>query len=211
MSANRPRHQRWWDFSSSLENIQDSLRPSILVTHLLPEEELQLELHIAWYRNLLGRLIIDHPGRYILVAAVVVFVTAVIASTYNFHWSILLIPIFLFVSLYLLALHQWVIYLQYRILKTNARFIVSVPQPNQFPLLDTIEIKGLPQVVDPNWSKNFIWRVFQFFTGARDIYISLVPFSFVDGSAKLSNALIVPDVMPEDVFELKRLVFPIQK
>lgn len=173
----------------------------------MPGEELQLEIHLAWYRDILGRLLIDRFGWFLLLAGVVTFITAVLTATQNYHWGIAFIPAFLFGSLFLLALYQRIIYQQYRLQKTNARFIVSIPQPNGFPLADNIELKGLPQVVDPNWSKSFFWRVFQFFTGARDIYISLVAYQFVEGTAKVGGALIIPDVMPEDVFELKRHVF----
>ncbi len=199
--------RRYWDFSASLTNIQDSFKPSDLEDRLMPGEELQLEIHLAWYRDFLGRLLIDRFSWFLLVAAVVTFITAVLTATQNYHWGIAFIPALLFASLFLLAFYQRIIYQQYRVQKTNARFIVSIPQPNGFPLADNIELKGLPQVVDPNWSKSFIWRVFQFFTGARDIYISLVAYQFVEGTAKVGGALIIPDVMPEDIFELKRHVF----
>ena len=201
--------RRYWDFSASVVNIQDSFKPSDLEDRLLPGEELQLEIHLAWYRDILGRWIIDRFSWFLLLTAVIIFITAVITSTQNYHWGIAFIPILFFLSLFLLAMHQRIIYLQYRLQKTNARFIISIPQPDSFPLADNIELKGLPQVVDPNWSKSFIWRIFQFFTGARDVYISLVAYQFVEGTAKVGGALIIPDVMPDDIFELKRFVFPV--
>ena len=201
--------RRYWDFSASVVNIQDSFKPSDLEDRLLPGEELQLEIHLAWYRDILGRWIIDRFSWFLLLTAVIIFITAVITSTQNYHWGIAFIPILFFLSLFLLAMHQRIIYLQYRLQKTNARFIISIPQPDGFPLADNIELKGLPQVVDPNWSKSFIWRIFQFFTGARDVYISLVAYQFVEGTAKVGGALIIPDVMPDDIFELKRFVFPV--
>lgn len=201
--------RRYWNFSASVVNIQDSFKPSDLEDRLLPGEELQLEIHLAWYRDLLGRWFIDHFGLFLILAAVVIFITAVITSTQNYYWGIAFIPVVFFVVLFLLAMHQRIIYRQYRLQKTNARFIISIPQLNGFPLADNIELKGLPQVVDPNWSKNFVWRMFQFFTGARDVYISLVAYQFVEGTAKVGGALIIPDVMPDDIFELKRVVFPV--
>lgn len=199
--------QKRWDFSASIQNIQDSFKPEDLVERLLPGEESLLEIHLAWYRDLLGQIVIDHFGWYLLFSAFITFITAVITSTQNYHWGIAFIPVFFFLGIFFGAFHQRVIYSQYRLLKTNARFIISVPQEGGFPLADNIELKGLPQVVDPNWSKNPLWRIFQFFTGARDVYISLVAIQFVDGSAKVGGALIIPDVMPDDVFKLKRLVF----
>ena len=93
--------------------------------------------------------------------------------------------------------------------KTNARLIISIPQHDSFPLVDNIELKGLPTVLDTNWSKSAVWRIFQFFTGARDLYISLSAYKFVEGTARVGDALVIPDVMPRDVFELKRLVFKV--
>lgn len=206
MSRNHS-HKKRWNISASIQNIQDSFKPEDLVVRLLPGEEALLEIHLAWYRDLLGQIVIDHFGWFLLFAGLVSFATAVVTSTYNYHWGIAFIPILFSVGIFFAAFHQRVIYSQYRLLKTNARFIISIPQLNGFPLIDNVELKGLPQVVDPNWSKNPLWRVFQFFTGARDVYISLVAIQFVDGSAKVGGALIIPDVMPEDVFQLKRLVF----
>lgn len=203
------RRQKLWDFTASVQNIQDSFRPEDLVDRLLPGEEPVLEIHLAWYRDLLGTIVIDRLGWYVLVAAIVSFITAVVTSTQNYHWGLAFIPVSIFIGIFALAFHQRIIYLQYRLLKTNARFIISIPQPGSFPLVDNVELKGLPQVVDPNWSKSFFWRTFQFFTGARDVYISLVAIQFVDGAAKVGGALIIPDVMPDDIFELKRLVFPV--
>lgn len=208
MSTNGRRRKRW-DFTASIRNIEDSFRPQALVVRLLPGEEPLLEIQMAWYRDFLGRLVFDRFGRFLLAAAVVTFVTAVITATQNYSWGIAFLPAIFFILTVLLAFYQRIIYTQYRLLKTNARFIISIPQMDSFPLVDTIELKGLPQVVDPNWSKSFIWRVFQFFTGARDVYISLVAYQFVDGSARVGGALIIPDVMPDDIFELKRIVFPI--
>lgn len=203
------RRRKFWDFSASVQNLQDSFRPQDLMDRLLPGEEPVLEIHLAWYRDFLGVIVIDHLGWFVLIGAIVSFITAVVTSSQNYHWGIAFIPVFIFISLFILAFHQRVIYSQYRLLKTNARFIISIPQPGAFPLVDNVELKGLPQVVDPNWSKNLFWRMFQFITGARDVYISLVAIQFVDGAAKVGGALIIPDVMPDDIFELKRLVFPV--
>jgi hypothetical protein len=67
----------------------------------------------------------------------------------------------------------------------------------------------LPAVVDTNWSPNIFWRAFQFFTGARDLAISLQGYRFIEGTARVADSLTMPDVMPDDVFELKRLIFKV--
>jgi hypothetical protein len=211
--ANQPkgrrlrRRHRWLDFSASIQNLQDSFRPEDLVEHLLPGEEPLLEIQLAWYRDILGRVIIDHFAWYLLLTGIITFITAVVTSSQNYHWGIAIIPLGISFTFFLMALHQRIIYLQYRVLRTNVRFIISIPQPNGFPLVDNIELKGLPQVVDQNWSRNPAWRFFQFFTGARDVYLSLAAYRFVEGTARVGDALVIPDVMPDDVFDLKRLVF----
>ncbi|MBK6708902.1 MAG: hypothetical protein IPG51_00960 [Chloroflexi bacterium] len=75
------------------------------------------------------------------------------------------------------------------------------------PLIDNIEIKGMPTVIDTNWSRNPGWRVFQFFTGARDMYISMVAYKFNEDTARVGDALIIPDVTLRDVLEFKKVVF----
>jgi hypothetical protein len=54
-----------------------------------------------------------------------------------------------------------------------------------------------------------VWRIFQAFTGARDVYLSLAGYQFVEGTARVRDALVMPDIMPEDVHQLKKLVFTI--
>lgn len=208
MNANGPR-RKLWDFPAAAQNIEDSFRPEDLVSRLLPGEEPQLEIYMAWYRDIFGGIVLNHLNAYLLLAVIVTFVTAVATTVLNLHQGLIFVPILLFFTILLLALHQRILYRQYRLLKTNARFIISIPQPNSFPLVDNIELKGLPTVIDPNWSKSYLWRLFQFTTGARDVYISLVPYQFVEDSAKVGGALVFPDMMPEDIFNLTRIVFPV--
>jgi hypothetical protein len=122
-----------------------------------------------------------------------------------------LIPFGALIVVIALAVQERIEYNQWRLLKTNARFIVSIPQPGSRLLVDNIELKGMPNVIDTNWSRNPVWRVFQFFTGARDLYISLAAYKFIEGTARVGDALIIPDVMPRDVFELRKLVFSVPK
>jgi len=117
------------------------------------------------------------------------------------------LPAVLLVVIMIAAVRARIEYRQWRLLKTNARLILSIPQPGSLFLVDNIELKALPNVIDTNWSRNPLWRLFQLVTGARDLYLSLVPYRFVENTARVGDALIFPDVMPEQVFELKRLVF----
>lgn len=197
-----PEHLRW--------NIEDTFQPENLEERLLPNEEPQLEIRLAWYRDIVGRLIFDH-FRKILGATlvIVVILLIVMVATAAFNWYYALAPFVLLLALAGYAVKERIEYNQWRLLKTNARLIISIPQPGSLFLVDNIELKGLPQVVDTNWSKNPLWRLFQFFTGARDLYLSLAAYRFVEGTARVGDALIIPDVMPDQVFALRRLIFAI--
>jgi hypothetical protein len=197
-----PEHLRW--------NIEDTFQPENLEERLLPNEEPQLEIRLAWYRDIVGRLIFDH-FRKILGATlvIVVILLIVMVATAAFNWYFALTPFVLLLALAGYAVKERIEYNQWRLLKTNARLIISIPQPGSLFLVDNIELKGLPQVVDTNWSKSPLWRLFQFFTGARDLYLSLAAYRFVEGTARVGDALIIPDVMPDQVFALRRLIFSI--
>ncbi len=197
-----PEHLRW--------NIEDTFQPENLEERLLPNEEPQLEIRLAWYRDIVGRLIFDHFREIFGVTLVlVVILLIVMVVTAAFTWYYALIPFALLLVLAGYAVKERIEYSQWRLLKTNARLIISIPQPGSLFLVDNIELKGLPQVVDTNWSKNPVWRLFQFVTGARDLYLSLAAYRFVEGTARVGDALIIPDVMPDQVFALKRLIFTI--
>lgn len=197
-----PQHFRW--------NIEDTFQPEDLEERLLPNEEPQLEIRLAWYRDIVGKIVFDRFNiilgiTFLLVVALLIFVLVTAA----FAWYFAFTPFALLLVLVGYAIIERIEYNQWRLLKTNARLIISIPQPGSLFLVDNIELKGLPQVVDTNWSKNPVWRVFQFVTGARDLYLSLAAYRFVEGTARVGDALIIPDVMPDQVFALKRLIFTI--
>ncbi|WP_420627728.1 hypothetical protein [Candidatus Leptofilum sp.] len=197
-----PRNFRW--------NIEDTFQPEDLEERLLPNEEPQLEIRLAWYRDLVGGIVF-HYFNYVLgitlllVAGIMLY--ALLTGTFSLYWAFL--PFVLLLVLIVYAIMERIEYRQWRLLKTNARLIISIPQPGSLFLVDNIELKGLPQVVDTNWSRNPVWRIFQFFTGARDLYLSLAAYRFVEGTARVGDALIIPDVMPDQVFALKRIIFTI--
>lgn len=193
-------------------NLEDTFQPEDIAERLLPGEEPQLEINLAWYRDIIGIIMFDYFVLGFLLVLVATAVILVLGFLQPFNLFYALAPIILFALAFFFAVREHIIYKQWRVLKTNARLIISIPQPGSafaFPLVDNIELKGLPNVIDTNWSRNPIWRVFQFFTGARDLYVSLAGYRFVEGTARVGDALIIPDVMPDDVFELKRLVFKV--
>ncbi|MEZ4593742.1 MAG: hypothetical protein R3D55_21745, partial [Chloroflexota bacterium] len=197
-----PQNFRW--------NIEDTFQPEALEERLLPNEEPQLEIRLAWYRDIIGGIVL-HRFNYVLGVTLLLVVGLLIYALFSgaFHWYWAFSPFAALVGLVIYAIMERIEYRQWRLLKTNARLIISIPQPGSFFLVDNIELKGLPQVVDTNWSRNPIWRVFQFFTGARDLYLSLAAYRFVEGTARVGDALIIPDVMPDQVFALKRLIFSV--
>jgi hypothetical protein len=197
-----PRTFRW--------NIEDTFQPEALEERLLPHEEPQLEIRMAWYRDIVGEIVF-HYFNYVLGVTLLLASGLLLYSLFNplFSPYFALGPFGLLLALIIYGILERIEYRQWRLLKTNARLIISVPQPGSHFLVDNIELKGLPQVVDTNWSRNPVWRVFQFVTGARDLYLSLAAYRFVEGTARVGDALIIPDVMPDDVFALKRLIFTI--
>lgn len=197
-----PQHFRW--------NIEDTFQPAALEERLLPNEEPQLEIRLAWYRDIVGGIVF-HYFNYVLGVTLLLAAGILLYSLFNPTVSpyFALAPFALLVVLLVYALLERIEYQQWRLLKTNARLIISIPQPGSLFLVDNIELKGLPQVVDTNWSRNPVWRIFQFITGARDLYLSLAAYRFVEGTARVGDALIIPDVMPDQVFALKRLIFTI--
>ncbi|MCP5098959.1 MAG: hypothetical protein GY943_25690 [Chloroflexi bacterium] len=188
-------------------NLADTFQPENVEARLIPGEETQLEVRLAWYRDILGHLLLHHFRLMLFITVVMSIILGAISRATTFSIYYVFVPSGILLALTLLGMFERFEYLQYRLLKTNARLIISIPQHGAWPLIDNIELKGAPSILDTNWSASPVWRVFQFFTGARDLYISMSGLQFVEGRAKVRDALIIPDVMPEDVFELKKLVF----
>jgi hypothetical protein len=204
--------RQWKQLPSNFRwNIEDTFQPEDISERLLPGEEPELEVRMAWYRDILGQFVFGYflllVGLMLALTALLV-VWAVFLGTLSLWWALL--PPLAFLVLLLVATQERIRYLQWRLLKTNARLIISIPVGGaNLPIVDNIELKGLPAVVDTNWSPNLFWRTFQFFTGARDLAISLQGYRFIEGSARVADSLTMPDVMPDDVFELKRLIFKV--
>jgi hypothetical protein len=164
---------------------------------------------MAWYRDLVSHLFFAYFFLILIVTLTLSGILIVSTTLSNFTpWVAVVPPIFM-VAWAGLAVKERIEYMQRKLIKTNARLIISVPQPQAFPQADNLEIKGVPNVIDTNWSRNPLWRIFQAFTGARDVYLSLAGYQFVEGTARVRDALVMPDIMPEDVHQLKKLVFTI--
>jgi len=189
-------------------NLENNFLPKNPADKLLPGEVVQLTIGLAWYRDIAGRIIFRYLGTILLltgVASGVLWLLSRRDAGINPGWVAL--PPILLLLLAGYGAYKHIEHLQWRLVKTNARVVVSIPVYNNWPLVDNIELKGLPTVIDTNWSKNPLWRIFQTLTGARDLYISLIPVQFEERSATVRGALVIPDVMPEDVWKLKQEVF----
>ena len=188
-------------------NLNDTFQPEDIYARLIPGEEEQLEIRMAWYRDILGYIVLHHFRVVLLLTIIIALIVVALSFIVTYSIIYALVPLGIMLILLLIGGLERFEYLQYRLLKTNARLIISIPQHGAWPLVDNIELKGAPNILDTNWSPNPLWRIFQFFTGARDLYISMSGLQFAEGKAKVKDALIIPDIMPEDVFELKKLVF----
>ncbi len=190
-------------------NLEFNVLPEDPRDKLLPNEEVQLEIGLAWYRDIVGHLVFYHPWWLAAGALLSVILAYAVVTILGIDILFAALPLALIAGIVCLGIYQHVEHLQWRLVKTNARLVISIPVHHRWPLVDNIELKGLPSVVDTNWSKQPIWRLFQAITGARDLYISLIPMQFDERSAVVRNALIMPDVMPDDVWALKEQVFTV--
>jgi hypothetical protein len=188
-------------------HIEDSFQPEDISERLLPGETPLLTIRLAPYRAFPANYIFRYLGLLLLltVVATAVLLLAAFFTPLNFLYALL--PVFIVASLVVGSSRQYIVYNQWRVLKTNKRLIISLPQPKGFPLVDNIELKGMPTVIDTNWSRHPTWRIFQFFTGARDMYISMVAYKFDQDTARVGDSLIIPDVTLHDVLEFKKVVF----
>ena len=188
-------------------NFNDTFQPQAIRARLIPGEEEQLEIRLAWYRDIIGHIVFFHFRTLLLITIVITLIVVALSFIAPFDLIYAGIPFGVLLAILIYGSLERFDYLQYRLLKTNARLIISIPQHGSWPLADNIELKGAPAILDTNWSPNPMWRIFQFFTGARDLYVSMSGLQFVEGKARVRDALVIPDIMPEDVFELKKLVF----
>jgi hypothetical protein len=118
----------------------------------------------------------------------------------------------LFLVLVTQAAEERLRYTQWLLLVTNRRTIVYMPIPKSRFLVDNVRLQaGKIQVVDVNLSPNQWWRIWQLFTGARDLVISISGYEFKPDAAEVKGGLVIPDVMPEDVSKLEEIVFPLKK
>ncbi len=104
--------------------------------------------------------------------------------------------------------YELLLYYQWQFIVTNRRIILITPDPDKNFYADAIYLKGgRIQVMDTNWSKNPFWGIFQAIYGSRDVVLSMAGYEFAEKGARVKGGLRFPDVMPEDILELEKLIF----
>ncbi|MCB0037608.1 MAG: hypothetical protein KDE51_26435 [Anaerolineales bacterium] len=190
------------------DHIQHIFIPEDIEKQLLPNETVEIEIHLAWYRNVVAVTLINYAAALFIATVSFSLISGMFALNfgYNVVWALML-PFILLIALVLYGLFERFQYLQWRLVKTNARIIISMPQPDAWYLVDSIELTSQPKVLDANWSNNQARRFMQALTGSRDLYISLLGLQFVEGTAKVKDAIVIPDVTEADIKKLKLAVF----
>jgi len=193
-----------------LRAVLDALTTYVLPRpKLLRNEEILLEIHQAWYRHTLPMWILSHWWLIFIVTGLlmlaVVFITLRAELSPWMAMLLLILPI----TMFLWAAEEVLRFKQWRLLITNRRTIIYVPDPRSWLLVDSARLQaGKIQVIDTSFSTNPWWGLLQSVTGARDLIISMSGYEFKPNSAEVKGGLIFPDVMQEDINALEEIVFP---
>lgn len=192
------------------QRLHDIILPGDISEQLSPGEVVLMTIYQAWYRNFSALLFYNY---YQVIVIAALLLTSAIAyfqldlgifpsALWNLAlpWALLLIWL-------AYAIFENLQYLKWRLVLTNNRLIFATPQRDARYLSDTIQLNGKPRVVDANWSDRDVGRVLQMITGSRDVFISLLGLQFVEGTAKVKDALVMPDVEIAKIERLKRIVF----
>ena len=174
---------------------------------LLKDEAVQLEIRMAPYRLRAARVLFTIFLVFLLlslVGAAVISLLPVSEFLQAGVWLFTLIPFIGFIR----AVHQILLYYQWRFILTNKRIIIIAPEPRRAGFADVVYLKGGKiQVVDTAWSSSSLWGIFQAMTGARDVILSLAGYEFKPEGAEVKGGLRFPDVMPEDIVKLEEIIF----
>ncbi|MEM7801207.1 MAG: hypothetical protein AAF633_18590 [Chloroflexota bacterium] len=186
----------------------DVILPESLESILFDGEEARLVIYQAWYRNASAFLFYNYGLLVLLVTILLSLLIGLLnvdLRLFADRTANMLIPPMLALIWLLYGLFENFQYLKSRLIVTNRRIILAIPQRDDWYLTDTIELTGKPQVIDANWSNNRGLRIMQIISGARDLAISLQGLQFVAGTAQVRDALVIQDVELEQIRELKRI------
>ncbi len=178
---------------------------------LLRDEEIQIEIHQAWYRHRLPYKILHEAWITLLITLSAMVMIGFLATWLGVSPLFSLVAFLLPPMLLMWATQEMMRYKQWQLLVTNRRTIVYMPAPRSRFLVDNVRLQaGKIQVVDVSFSPNRWWRIFQLLTGARDLVISISGYEFKPDAAEVKGGLIIPDVMREDITRLEEIVFPLK-
>ncbi len=119
-------------------------------------------------------------------------------------WAMVIAALLLFGK----ATQSALAYQQWKFIITDKRVIITTPDPDRKWFADSLYIKSdTLKVLDTNYSKDPVWVIFQTIHGSRDVMLSASAYAFMENGAKVRDALRFPDMMPEDIKELERLIF----
>jgi hypothetical protein len=174
---------------------------------LLDGETIQLELRPAPYRDAIPRRILQLWWLIILISLLLMLLLgylAVLGGNSPFVGILGFFPLMLVAW----AIDERLQYEQWRLILTNWRTIIFMPDPKAWGRVDSIRMgAGKISVIDTNFSPSAWWGIFQTWTGARDLVISMSGYAFKEGRAEVQGGLTIPDVMPGDIKKLEEKVF----
>lgn len=119
-------------------------------------------------------------------------------------WALTIAALLLFFK----ATQSALAYQQWKFIITDKRIIITTPDPDRKWFADSLYLKSdTLKVLDTNYSTDPIWVIFQTIHGSRDVMLSASAYAFMENGAKVRDALRFPDMMPEDIKELEKLIF----
>lgn len=184
----------------------DVILPTRAEKELFDGEQLLIVIYQAWYRNASAYIFYNYGVAIVLVTILLSFIIGFIGFDIPYlpdrAVNMLIPPAILLMWLFYGVFENFQ-YLKTRLIVTNKRIILAIPQKDDWLLTDNIELTGKPRVIDSNWSDNRGFRIMQIITGARDLAISLQGLQFVAGKAQVKDGLIMPDVEMEQIRALK--------
>ena len=184
----------------------DVVLPSRAEEELFEGERLLIVIYQAWYRNASAFIFYNYGVAIVLVTILLSLIIGFIGFDIPFlpdrALGMLIPPSLLLIWLFYGVFENFQ-YLKTRLIVTDKRIILAIPQRGDWLLTDNIELSGKPQVIDSNWSNNRGLRIMQIITGARDLAISLQGLQFVAGKAQVKDGLTMPDVELEQIRALK--------
>lgn len=186
----------------------DVVLPETVESILYEGESVKLVVYQAWYRNASAFLFYNYGLLVLLLTILLSLLIGLLGLDLGLfvdRTANMLIPPLIALVWLVYGIYENFQYLKTRLIVTDKRIVFAIPQRDNWFLTDNIELIGKPKVIDANWSNNQTRRIFQIFTGARDLSISLQGLQFVRGRAEVKDALAMEDVELAQIRELKRL------